>query len=63
MTKPSRSIDKNGFSNKFFEELDKEHDNSKTMAKRQKDLKDKHRKLQHDGQDYTVFSQEANKPF
>ena len=36
---------------KFFEELDKEHDNSKLMAKRQKDLKDKHRKSQYDGQD------------
>ena len=33
------------------EELDKEHDNSKIMAKRQKDLKDKHRKSQYDGQD------------
>ena len=51
MTKAPRSIDINGFSNKFFEELDKEHDNSKIMAKRQKDLKDKHKKSHYDGQD------------
>ena len=51
MTKETRSIDKKGFSNKFFEELDKEHDNSKIMAKRQKDLKDKHKKLQNDDLD------------
>jgi hypothetical protein len=44
MPKESRSIDKKGFSNKFFEELDKEHDNAKIMAKRQKELKDKHSK-------------------
>ena len=40
MSKSSRSIDKKGFSNKFFEELDKEHDNAKIMAKRQKELKE-----------------------
>ena len=41
MTKETRSIDKKGFSNKFFEELDKEHDNAKEFAKRQKELKEK----------------------
>ena len=41
MSKETRSIDKKGFSNKFFEELDKEHDNSKELAKRQKELKEK----------------------
>ena len=51
MAKEARSIDKKGFSNKFFEELDKEHDNSKIMAKRQKDLKVKHKKSQNNGQD------------
>ena len=42
MPKDTRSIDKKGFTNKFFEELDKEHDNVRNMAKRQKDLKSKH---------------------
>ena len=41
MSKETRSIDKKGFSNKFFEELDKEHDNEKEFAKRQKELKQK----------------------
>ena len=41
MSKETRSIDKKGFSNKFFEELDKEHDNAKELAKRQKELKEK----------------------
>ena len=44
MRKETRSLDKKGFSNKFFEELDKEHDNVKNMAKRQKELKKKHSK-------------------
>ena len=44
MAKEIRAIDKKGFSNKFFEELDKEHDNAKIMAKRQKELKKKHSK-------------------
>ncbi len=44
MPKQPRTIDKKGFSNKFFEELDKEHDNAKIMAKRQKELKTKHSK-------------------
>ena len=35
MAKEIRSIDKKGFSNNFFEEMDKEHDNAKIMAKRQ----------------------------
>ena len=43
MSKETRSIDKKGFSNKFFEELDKEHDNAKEFAKRQKELKEKKR--------------------
>jgi hypothetical protein len=51
MTKDTRSIDKKGFSNKFFDELHKEHDNSKIMAKRQKELKEKHKKSQYYGQD------------
>ena len=46
MSKKARSIDKEGFSNKFFEELDKEHDNAKDVAKRQKELKDKHQKME-----------------
>ena len=41
MSKKARSVDKEGFSNKFFEELDKEHDNAKDFAKRQKELKEK----------------------
>ena len=32
MAKETRPIDKKGFSNKFFEELDKEHDNAKNLA-------------------------------
>tara|TARA_B110000014_G_scaffold107899_1_gene74015 strand:- start:582 stop:725 length:144 start_codon:yes stop_codon:yes gene_type:complete len=44
LAKETRSIDKKGFSNKFFEELDKEHDNAKNLAKRQKVLKQKHKK-------------------
>ena len=48
MPKETRRIDKKGFSNKFFEELDKEHDNAKDLAKRQKELKDKHQKMESD---------------
>ena len=44
MSKKPRSIDKKGFSNKFFEELDKEHDNAKEFAKRQNELKEKKKK-------------------
>ena len=36
MSKETRSLDKKGFSNKFFEILDKEHDNAKIISKRQK---------------------------
>jgi hypothetical protein len=36
------SIDKNGFSVKFFDELAKEHDRSKVLADKQKELKQKH---------------------
>ena len=50
MAKEPRKLDKKGFSNKFFEGLDKAHDNAKIMAKRQKELKDKHKKLTHDDQ-------------
>jgi len=46
MSKETRSIDKKGFSNKFFEELDKEHDNAKEFAKRQKKLKEKKQQKQ-----------------
>ena len=48
LAKEIRPIDKKGFSNKFFEELDKEHDNAKNLAKRQKDLKQKHQKNESD---------------
>ena len=48
LAKETRPIDKKGFSNKFFEELDKEHDNAKNLAKRQKDLKQKHQKNESD---------------
>ena len=48
MSKKARSVDKEGFSNKFFEGLDKEHDNAKDLAKRQKELKDKHEKMESD---------------
>ena len=41
MSKETRSIDKKGFSNNFFEELDKEPNNAKEFAKRQKELKQK----------------------
>jgi len=50
MSKKTRSIDKKGFSNKFFEELDKEHDNAKEFAKRQNELKEKKKK-----QSYFLF--------
>ena len=50
MAKKTRPIDKKGFSNKFFEELDKEHDNARIMARRQKDLKEKHKKLTQEDQ-------------
>ena len=50
MAKETRPIDKKGFSNKFFEELDKEHDNDRIMARRQKDLKEKHKKLTQEDQ-------------
>ena len=48
MSKKARSVDKEGFSNNFFEELDKEHDNAKDLAKRQKELKNKHQKMESD---------------
>ena len=50
MVKETRALDKKGFSNKFFEELDKEHDNAKIMVKRQKELKNKHKKLTNEDQ-------------
>tara|TARA_Y100000590_G_scaffold280130_1_gene314728 strand:- start:1882 stop:2019 length:138 start_codon:yes stop_codon:yes gene_type:complete len=42
MEKNIGSIDKNGFTNKFFEELDREHDTAKLYGKRQRELKEKH---------------------
>ena len=42
MKKDTLPIDKNGFSNKFFEELEKEHDKFTEFADRQKQLKNKH---------------------
>jgi hypothetical protein len=42
MKKDANPIDKNGFSVKFFEELEKEHAKSKDMADRQKSLRQKH---------------------
>jgi len=42
MKKDVNSIDKNGFSTKFFEELAKEHNKSKDLADKQKALKQKH---------------------
>jgi|OM-RGC.v1.038236813 hypothetical protein len=42
MKKDINAIDKNGFSNKFFEELEKEHDKISEFANRQKQLKQKH---------------------
>ena len=42
MKRDVNSIDKNGFSTKFFEELAKEYDKSKDLADRQKTLKRKH---------------------
>jgi hypothetical protein len=42
MKKDTNSIDKNGFSAKFFEELAKERDKTETFANRQKELKRKH---------------------
>ena len=42
MKKDINSIDKNGFSNKFFEELGKEHDKVSEFADKQKQLKQKH---------------------
>ena len=62
MVKETRALDKKGFSNKFFEELDKEHDNAKVMAKRQKQLKDKHKKLTRKGQNQMASLQETKKP-
>jgi hypothetical protein len=38
------SIDKNGFSEVFFEELTKEYDKADTFASKQKELKHKHTK-------------------
>jgi hypothetical protein len=42
MKKDISSIDKTGFSTKFFEELTKEHDKTKELADKQKALKQKH---------------------
>ncbi|MFY9300600.1 MAG: hypothetical protein WAO91_05375 [Candidatus Nitrosotenuis sp.] len=42
MRKDIDSIDKNGFSVRFFEELVKEHERAKDLADKQKALKLKH---------------------
>lgn len=42
MKKEVNSIAKDGFSNKFFDELAKEHDKTKVLANKQKELKQKH---------------------
>ncbi|MGQ0605721.1 MAG: hypothetical protein ACT4OD_02040 [Candidatus Nitrosotenuis sp.] len=42
MKKDVNSIDKTGFSTKFFEELAKEHDKIDELASKQKQLKQKH---------------------
>ncbi len=42
MKKDVNSIDKAGFSTKFFEELAKEHDKIDELASKQKQLKQKH---------------------
>jgi hypothetical protein len=42
MKKETNSITKDGFSNRFFAELAKEHDTIKTLADKQKELKQKH---------------------
>lgn len=42
MKKDILPIDKHGFSIKFFEELEKEHDKFSEFADRQKQLKQKH---------------------
>ena len=42
MKKDVLPIDKNGFSHKFFEELEKEHEKISEFADRQKKLKQKH---------------------
>ena len=62
MSKETRSLDKKGFSNKFFEILDKEHDNAKIMSKRQKELKKKQKKLSKHIQNSMISLQESKKP-
>lgn len=42
MKKEVNSITKDGFSNKFLDDLAKEHDKVKDLANRQKELKQKH---------------------
>ena len=42
MKKDTTPIDKNGFSERFFEELTKEYDKADTFASKQKELKHKH---------------------
>lgn len=42
MKKDTIPIDKNGFSERFFEELAKEYDKVDTFANKQKELKHKH---------------------
>jgi len=42
LKKDVHSIDKSGFSNKFFEELEKEYEKVDSLANKQKELKQKH---------------------
>ncbi len=42
MKKATNPIDKNGFSERFFEELTKEYDKADAFANKQKELKHKH---------------------
>jgi hypothetical protein len=42
MKKEVNAITKDGFSNKFFDELAKEHDKIEVLANKQKELKQKH---------------------
>jgi hypothetical protein len=42
MKKDTNSITKDGFSNKFFDELAKEHNKIESLVDKQKQLKQKH---------------------
>ena len=42
MKKEDATIDKNGFTDKFFDSLAKEHEKIESLANRQRELKQKH---------------------